>query len=230
MVNFFDNTNDFDKNNLFDYADRYENMNDNYINGFGFINITQPILNDDIIPISNICFPKHTQIQTDQGIINIENININIHTIQRKKILKITKTITQDKYLICFYKNSLGINYPNKDTIMSKDHKIYFMGKMIESYKFMNIFENVKKIKYNGEILYNILMENYEKINVNNLICETLHPENIIAKLYTSKLNKKYINNILLMCNEFIIKNDYKSYKKIINEFCFLNKIKYCKK
>ena len=27
-------------------------------------------------------------------------------------------------------------------------------------------------------------MEDYSKIVVNNLICETLHPDNLIAKLY----------------------------------------------
>jgi len=63
---------------------------------------------------------------------------------------------------------------------MSKHHKIYYKGKMIEAYR----FKNAKKVKYDGQILYNILMNDYEKININNLICETLHPKNNVAKLY----------------------------------------------
>ena len=168
-------------------------------------------------PISNICFLSDTPITTDQGICSIECINTDINTIDNKQIISITQTVTQDKYLVCFEKNSLGVNYPINKTIMSKDHKIYYKGKMISAYKFINHFENVKKIKYNGEILYNILMEKYEKINVNNLICETLHPKNIIAKLYTSNLNKEYKNKIIVIMNNSIINNDHKSYKKMVN-------------
>lgn len=44
--------------------------------------------------------------------------------------------------------------------------------------------DKVYNIKYNGEILYNILIEKLDKMVINNLICEALHPENGIAKLY----------------------------------------------
>ena len=99
---------------------------------------------------------------------------------------------------------------------MSKDHKIYYNGQFIEAYKFVNKFKNVVKIKYNNEILYNILMEKYDKININNLICETLHPKNIIAKLYMSNLEEEYKNKIIEIMNHSIIKNNYKSYNRII--------------
>jgi hypothetical protein len=39
-------------------------------------------------------------------------------------------------------------------------------------------------MKYNGEILYNVLMECNERISVNNMIAETLDPNHMIAKLY----------------------------------------------
>jgi hypothetical protein len=32
-------------------------------------------------------------------------------------------------------------------------------------------------------------MEEHYKMIVNNMVCETLHPENIFAKLYTNKLD-----------------------------------------
>jgi hypothetical protein len=138
----------------------------------------------------NICFPANTPIQTDQGIVAIQKINPNIHTINNKAIVDITKTITPDKYLVCFSKNALGTNYPTKQTIMSKEHKVLYNGQMIEAKKFVGKFSLVFKVEYTGEVLYNVLMEDHYKMRVNNLICETLDPNHYIAKLYTK--NCKY--------------------------------------
>jgi hypothetical protein len=87
---------------------------------------------------------------------------------------------------------------------------------MIEAYKFVEKFENVKKVRYNGDILYNVLMEDYNAIYANNLLCETLDPDNIIAKLYNTNIGNEYKNNLIIMMNECIMKNDYNSYKKIV--------------
>ena len=51
-------------------------------------------------PISNICFPAKTPITTNQGLIDIDKINPEIHTIRNKKIVAVTKTVTQDNYLV----------------------------------------------------------------------------------------------------------------------------------
>ena len=170
------------------------------------------------LPPSNICFPANTPILTDQGMIPIEKINPDKHTINNKKIVDITKTITLDNYLVCFKKNALGMNRPTEKTIMSKDHKVYYQGQMLEAKNFLGKFVNVIKVKYNGEILYNVLMEKYDKIYVNNLICETLHPDNIIAKLYTRKC--KYTNEvrdkIIALLEKCAEKKDYKTYNKMI--------------
>ena len=168
-------------------------------------------------PISNICFPANTPILTDQGIIPIEKINPDKHTINKKSIVDITKTITQDKYLVCFKKNALGINYPIERTIMSKDHKVYYQGEMHQAKTFVGRFENVIKVKYDGEILYNVLMEKHYKMRVNNLICETLHPENIIAKLHTRncKYTDEVRDEIIVLLNECIQKKDYQTYHKL---------------
>lgn len=140
-------------------------------------------------PVAPICFTAGTPITTDQGIIPIENINPKIHTINNKKIVAITKTTSPDNYLVCFRQNSLGHNIPSQKTIVSKDHLINNKGKMIKASEFINKYDNVKKIKYNGETLYNVLLEKHHTILVNNLICETLHPSNLIAKLYTQLTN-----------------------------------------
>jgi hypothetical protein len=157
------------------------------------------------IPISNICFPAGTPIKTNQGEISIEKINPEIHTIRNKPIVGITKTIhASDKYLVCFLKDSLGNNIPSQKTITSKNHKIFYNGKMTTAFNLIGLNDKITKLEYKGEILYNVLMEEYDKIIVNNLICETLHPENNIAKLYRicQKLNIEEQQNLIQYYND----------------------------
>jgi hypothetical protein len=140
--------------------------------------------NFNTFAFSNICFLAKTPIKTDQGLIHIDEINPEIHTIRNKKIVDITRTISQDKHLICFEKDCLGNNIPSQKTIMSKNHEVLYKGKMLKAKEFLGLVDNVYTKKYNGEVLYNVLMEEHEKMVVNNLICETLHPNNRIAKLF----------------------------------------------
>ena len=142
-------------------------------------------INDTSI-ISNICFPAGTPIKTDQGTVAIEQIDPIKHTIKQQAIQHITQTITLDNYLISFPKSSLSRGLPHQHTIMSKDHKIEFNGQMTPAYRFLNYSKDIKKVKYNGEILYNILLAEYGTVQVNGLTCETLHPNNAIAKLYNN--------------------------------------------
>ena len=168
-------------------------------------------------PVSDICFPAGTPIQTDQGLIMIDKINPAIHTIRNKIIADITKTITADNFLVGFKKNALGFAYPTSKTLMSKNHKVYYQGKMRKAKTFLGHFEKVIKVKYTGEILYNVLMDDYTTLRANNLICETLHPANIVAKLYTKKC--KYTaeerDKIVVVLKECLQRKDYKTYNKI---------------
>ena len=136
-------------------------------------------------PVGPICFVANTPICVDQGIIPIQQINPKIHTINNKKIVAITKTTTQDDYLISFEKNSIGHNIPCEKTIVSKDHLIMNNRLMIKAVNFVEKYKNIHKIKYTGEILYNVLLEEHGTMNVNNLVCETLKPTNLIGKIYT---------------------------------------------
>ncbi len=135
-------------------------------------------------PISNICFPAGTLIRTDQGEIAIEQLQKGKHTIGRQVIKHITQTISTDKYLIRVGKDVFGKNKPTKPTVMSKDHKIEFHGELVPAYRFLDYSEDVKKVKYSGEILYNVLLEEYGTMSVNNLRCETLDPTSPIGCLY----------------------------------------------
>ena len=160
--------------------------------------------------VSDICFPSGTLIKTDQGDIPIETLIPNIHTISNKKIMDITKTVSLDDYLVCFEKNSLADNIPSKKTYLSKFHKLFYKGKAKEAFKFIKKFDNVYKVKYDGEMLYNVLMENHDKMIVNNLICETLDPDSNIAKIYKylNKLNYDEYENLINKHNSYCIKKN----------------------
>jgi len=177
--------------------------------------------------ISDLCFPAGTPVQTDQGIIPIETIQPSIHTIKSKKIIDITKTISLENYLVCFEKNALGANVPSNKTIMSRNHKLLYKQKMIPAEWFVGKKNHVHKVAYDGKILYNVLMENYDKIVVNNIVCETLHPDNKMAKLYRSfkNLDLNDYNKLIENQNHYYItsattdKTDKSSLKKI--KMCF---------
>jgi hypothetical protein len=128
---------------------------------------------------SNICFLEGTKVKCDQGLIEIEKINPDLHTISKKKIVAITETYSTEKELVVLEKDSLRPNVPNQRTVITLEHKVFYKGKMIEASKVTK-----KRQKYNGELLYNVLMEEHNKMSVNNMIVETLDPANTIGKVF----------------------------------------------
>ena len=165
--------------------------------------------------ISNICFPKDTPIVTDQGIVHIQDIKNN--TINGVKIEHVTKTISIYDYLVCFEKDSLSMNYPSDKTIMTPNHKILHNGTMTDAYHLLDS-NKIYKIPYNGEILYNVLLEQNGLMQVNGLICETLDVNNVIALLYKSNYTLEEKNNIIKLMNETIY-TDYDKYKDISRKY-----------
>jgi hypothetical protein len=165
--------------------------------------------------ISNICFPAGTPIVTNQGIIAINKINPAIHTIRNKKIVAITKTVSPDKYLVKFEKDALGPNLPSEATTMTQNHKLFYKGNMIKAKELLKTHQDsVTKVPYNGQVLYNVLMEEHDKMVVNNLICETLHPENYVAKMHHAfkTLTPKQRVELVKQVNKMVITEDI--YKK----------------
>jgi hypothetical protein len=128
---------------------------------------------------SNICFLEGTPVKCDQGQIDIDKIDPQVHTISKKKIVAITETYSTEKELVILEKDSLRPNVPNKKTVITMEHKVFYKGKMTEASKVTK-----KRQKYNGEKLYNVLMEEHNKMSVNNMIVETLDPENTIGKVF----------------------------------------------
>jgi hypothetical protein len=191
------------------------------------------------LPISNICFIANTPIETDQGTIAISQLftDFNNHTIDGKDIKVVTRTIYEDDYLICIHKDTFANNYPSKDVILSKEHKILIphnkklhpqirnffpMTQFLTANQIFQIFDSipeifnkVRKVPYHGDILYNIVLNNRGWVVVNNMICETLDPENIIAKLYLSDFEFEYKSKIIYAMNDSIKRRDSEMLKRI---------------
>jgi hypothetical protein len=82
---------------------------------------------------------------------------------------------------------------------------------MIKAKEFLKTHnESVTKVQYNGQVLYNVLMEEHDKMVVNNLICETLHPENYVAKISQALkvLTPKQRVELIQKVNKEIIRMD----------------------
>ena len=172
------------------------------------------------VPAVPICFPAGTPVMTNKGEVAIEKLNPDVHKIRGKRIVAITETSPTFKYIIRIEKDALGPNIPSRRTEISRDHEVFYKGKMMRSEDLVDKCEGVCRIKYHGETLYNVLMEKHDNMMINNLICETLHPNNIMAKIcggkYTTQEKKKLYNEL----NNILAKNDISGCKKLYKYLC----------
>jgi hypothetical protein len=171
------------------------------INTFVFTkNFIPPI--PDIIPNIPICFLAGTPVLTDQGEIAIEKIDTTKHTIRGQKIVAITESIPDDSYLVCIEKNSLSYNVPNRRTIISKDHKIMCDKTLVRAEYLIQYIPTIYRIPYYKERLYNVLLKDYSTMSVNNLLVETMNPNNILAKIYSGNYTTTERNKIIKLLNK----------------------------
>jgi len=171
------------------------------------VNSISATLNVNLANFS-ICFPAGTPVLTDQGEIAIEKINPENNTIRGKKIVAITSTITIEDKIVCIEKDSLGKNIPQQKMYISRNHKVLYNKQMIKAKNLIGQVDGVYNKKYNGEILYNVLLETHEKMMVNNLIVETLDPTSIVAQLYNGSISEDEINKVIVNINDCA--NEYK--------------------
>ena len=62
--------------------------------------------------------------------------------------------------------------------------------------------------------LFYVGVKKHDKMMVNNLICETLHPKNIMAKISTMKDGQKK-NNVIQELTKIIKENNVPEYQKL---------------
>ena len=182
-----------------------------FTNFFGATNVTY--INSKPTP-TPICFPKGTPVTTNQGNIAIELLDPDVHTIRNKRIIAITHSQPLHTYIVSIEKDALGTNIPNARTQISKEHKVYYKGEMIKAKELVKVCKGVTKIPYTGETLYNVLMEKHDKMMINNLICETLHPENIMAKIHIGKYSNTEKSKLYKQLSELIESGDEPAYNK----------------
>jgi len=132
---------------------------------------------------SETCFVAGTPVRTDQGLVPIDKIDPEFHTLGKKEIRAVTKIRYNGDALVLLEQDSLRKKYPTRDTVISRKHKIYYKGKMKTAESLVG-HNGVRLIPYQKQFLYNVLLHTHETMNVNGLICETLHPKNPIAKYF----------------------------------------------
>ena len=175
--------------------------------GITVVDLTPP-------PPPPICFPQGTPVSTNLGPVAIEKLNPDKHTIRGKEIVAITQSKPLQKHIVCFEKDSLSKNVPSQQTLCSMEHKVFYKGEMIKARNLVDLCENVTFYPYNGETLFNVLLKKHDKMMINNLICETLHPENIAAKISTMKdVQKK--NKAIQELSKIIKENNVPEYQKL---------------
>ena len=161
-----------------------------------------------------ICFPKGTPVSTNLGDVAIEKLSPDKHTIRGHNIVAITQSRPLQKHIVCFEKDALSKNVPSQQTLCSMEHKVFYKGEMTKARNLVDLCENVTFIPYNGETLFNVLLKKHDKMMINNLICETLHPENIAAKISQMKdMQKK--NKAIQELTKIIKENNIPEYQKL---------------
>lgn len=131
------------------------------------------------IPSGVICFGPDEIVETDQGVYPISKIPEGETSIRNHKIERISKTRCQEDKMVLIRKNALGENKPNKDTLVSLNHKIMHQNKYIHA-QFLKKMDGVEIINSYNRILYNVQLSKYTHMKVNNLTVETLHPNRFL--------------------------------------------------
>ena len=183
---------------------------------FGKTVTTKTLASAPPVPPVPICFPAGTPVTTDQGFVPIEKLNPDIHTINGKKIIAITQTRPLFKEIVSIKKNAFSENVPSQDTEISNHHMVSYQDTMIKARELVELCEGVKFIPYNGETLYNVLLKKYSVMIINNMVCETLHPDNIMAQICGGMFNKEEKNTLLNTLTGVSKKRDIIAYNKIL--------------
>lgn len=125
------------------------------------------------------CFAVNTIIKTNNGEKYIQDVKYN-DIIDGFKVQTIYKSKLQDKFMVKISKNSIGVNKPNKNLFVTKNHSFKINNKIITANKLCKLKSKlVYKVPPISEYVYHIALQDnrYEFLNIHNLKAETLTPE-----------------------------------------------------
>ena len=168
----------------------------NLPDGSYYLRIVNESLTYDHTIIADVCFVKGTIVKTDQGLIEIDKITN--QTLNHKPIT-VTKTIHHDPYLVKVSAGAFG-ELPTRDTYMSLKHHI-MMGVPVMAKNLIN-GDTITEVPYDGEPLYNVLVDTHTTMRVHGMLVETLDPNSIVGLFYRAKLSPKQKNKMIRMINE----------------------------
>ena len=118
------------------------------------------------------CFLGPTKVKTDQGLIAFNKLT-NYNTIDNLKIKKVIKMYNSDDNLIFIKKHAFGKNVPNKNTYIGRNHGIYIDGKVVRARNLINKKSVQQHARSTHDMIYNVLLEKYSVMYINNMPCET---------------------------------------------------------
>ena len=128
----------------------------------------------EILPEGAECFLGPTKVKTDQGLIAFNQLT-KYNTIANQKIKKVVKMYNSDDNLIFIKKHAFGKNIPNKNTYIGRNHGIYIDGKLVRARNLINKKNVQQHVRHTNDIIYNVLLEKYSIMYINNMPCETLN-------------------------------------------------------
>ncbi len=132
------------------------------------------------------CFNGDAMVLTDQGKIMIKDINKDIHTIKKRKILGLVQCHFDNKGGFLIPKDGIEKNVPDRDTKIGWWHRIWYKGKLRLISRLYNKGKLPKLIPIdgNGETFYTIYLEVYGKMKINNILAETLNTDSHVCHYY----------------------------------------------
>lgn len=184
--------------------------------------LANPPMNPPMNPVpafpGTICFVEDTMVTTDQGDIRIDALQPHFHSINKQTILAVTRTRYLDDSLVFFKKHSFSRNVPDRDTTMSLDHKVYYSGRSLTARTFAE--HSVGKfVKYDGATLFNVVLEgDTHCMVVHNMLVESLHPDNLAARLILTKWINPCRESILSEINECVENADRERFNALCKQ------------
>lgn len=125
----------------------------------------------------SICIMEGQKVLLDgKGYTNIEDVGVN-DKINGNDIIGVTMQVTNEK-LIKFPHNCFGNNIPNEDLYMTPEHLVYDpVEEKLENAGIMyNKYNFVEFCDPPCHNIYNVIVQGWKVMSVNNMKCETLCP------------------------------------------------------
>ena len=144
------------------------------------LQLLRSIFGDKLSITSNICFPKGTMVHCDQGWVEIQKLQ-HKNTFGGHRVVAVTETTCVENCLIEFTPYSVTTTAPIRRLRVSKNHVIKQNGILRKA----KDIAKGKEVPYKGQV-YNVLLDVHGLINVEGLECETLHPGNNVATMYST--------------------------------------------